>query len=354
MQPIFKIMATAPGQTSGRDMTALLADRLLSIRITDKAGMDSDEVEIALDDRDGAVALPARGARLQVSLGYQETGLTTLGSYRIDEIESSGPPQQITLRGRPSDLSGTVKAVRRHAWENVTLEQVVRDLAARNKLTPICSIKARIERLDQVNESDIHFITRIARQYDATASVKAGKLLVVPRGGQDKSVSGKAIPLLVLRRPDIKSWRYTVSDRNESGGASVKSHNKKTGKTLAVVVPDKDNPSAPVRTARHAVASAGRAGSSAKGALERSNRASGTLSLELAGRADLVAERKISLSGVKQGVDGQWVVDSVTHHFSTGGWSSSLELVISKAKLKKSRKPGRKKKPVKKLVTVTA
>jgi phage protein D len=354
MQPIFKIVATAAGQAIGRDITALLSDRLLSIRITDKAGMDSDEAEISLDDRDGAVALPARGARLQISLGYQETGLTTLGSYRIDEVESSGPPQQITLRGRPADLSGTVKAVRRHAWENVSLAQVVKEIAQRNKLTPVCTMKAKVERLDQVNESDIHFITRIARQYDATASVKAGKLLVVPRGGQAKSVSGKAIPLLVLHRADIKSWRYTLSDRNESGGVAVKSHNKKTGKTLEIIVPDKDNPSAPVRAARHSVPSAARAGASAKGTLERNNRSTGTLTLDLAGRADIVAERKISLSGVKQGVDGQWVVDTITHDFSAHGWSSSLELVISKAQLKKSRKPAKQKKPAKKLVSITA
>ena len=70
MKPVFKVLA------NGQDITALLADRLESLQVVDKAGLDSDELTITLDDRDGAVGLPARGAVLEVSLGYAETGLS--------------------------------------------------------------------------------------------------------------------------------------------------------------------------------------------------------------------------------------------------------------------------------------
>ncbi|MCG9084379.1 phage late control D family protein [Laribacter hongkongensis] len=340
MKPIFSVKLLPD-----TDLTSLLQDRLMSIRITDKAGLESDELDISLDDRDGAVALPKKGAELEVSLGYEETGLTRLGRYRIDEVECSGPPQQMTLRGRPADMAGSIKSTRRHAWEDTTLEAVVGDIAARNKLKPVCKVKASIDRLDQVNESDLHFLSRIARQYDATATVKGGQLLVLPRGGQTRSASGKALPVLVISREDIKSWRYSTNSRNAAGGVRAKSHNPKTGKTEEVLVPDPDNPIAPIRTVRHAASSKGAAGSKAKATLDAARRSTATLSFTLPGRADIVAERVASITGLKPGVDGQWPIESVVHAFSQSGWETSVECGAGKDQHKKraGKKAGKKK-----------
>ncbi|MBI3146475.1 MAG: late control protein [Pseudogulbenkiania sp.] len=335
------------------DITATLADRLISLRITDKAGLDSDELEISIDDRDGAVSLPARGAMLDVSLGYAETGLTRIGQYRVDEVESSGPPQMIVFRGRPANMSGQIKLPRRHSWEGVALEQVVKDIAARNKLKAVCKVKATVARADQMNESDLHFLTRLAAQYDGTATVKGGQILVLPRGGQAKSVSGKTLSTLVLYRKDIRSWSFKSSDRNAAGGAVVRHHDKKTGKTLSTLVPNPDNPDAPPRVVRHTAANKGAAGAAAKAASSRAARSEITLSITLAGRADVVAERKLRTVGIKDGVDHLWTVDSVTHDFSSGGWETSLELILNKkaASKKKGQKAGQKKqaKPLKRL-----
>ena len=345
MRPDFSITA------DGKNITALLRDRLISIRITDKVGLDSDEVEISLDDRDGAVAIPRTGAQLEVSLGYTETGLTRIGRYAVDEIESSGPPQMLIIRARPADMAGTLKSVRKHAWEGVTLAQVVQDIATRNKLKPVCQIKARVERLDQLNESDLHFITRVAKQYDATATVKGGQLLVLPRGGQQKNASGKPLPVIVLNRADIKSWRYTQSERDASGGVAVKHHDQRSGKTLTILAPDSDNPKAPVQTTRHTVPAKGRAAASAQGALKRSKRATKQLTLTLAGRADLVAERSIRASGIKPGVDGLYPAETVTQDFSHDGWITTVELSAGKTPPKKKATANKQKtaKPLQKL-----
>ncbi|OPG75672.1 late control protein, partial [Pseudomonas ogarae] len=60
MKPTFRIVA------DGKDITALINDRLLSLRTSDKPGMDSDDFELRIDDRDQAVALPTRGAGIEV------------------------------------------------------------------------------------------------------------------------------------------------------------------------------------------------------------------------------------------------------------------------------------------------
>jgi hypothetical protein len=346
MKPVFKVLA------NGQDITALLADRLESLQVVDKAGLDSDELTITLDDRDGAVGLPARGAVLEVSLGYAETGLARIGRYRVDEVKSSGPPQQVSFSGRPADMSGKIKQVRRGAWEAVSLESIVQAVAERNQLQAVCKVKATVARVDQMNESDLHFITRLASQYDATATVKGGKLLVLPRGGQAQSVSGKALPTIVLQRRDITSWSFAASDRNASGGAVVRHHDQSTGRTKSVLVPGRDDSAAPPRVVRHAAASPGAAAAAAKAVSNRSARSEITMGLTLPGRSDIVAERKLRTQGIKDGVDHLWTVDSVTHEFSSSGWELRVDLVLNKkADTAKGKKKGRKPKPPLKVLT---
>ncbi len=58
-------------QADGKDITALINDRLLLLRTTDKPGMESDDFELRIDARDGVVALPARGALIEVHRGVR-------------------------------------------------------------------------------------------------------------------------------------------------------------------------------------------------------------------------------------------------------------------------------------------
>ena len=78
MTPVFRIVA------DGKNITALINDRLLTLRTSDKPGMESDEFELRIDDRDGAVALPSRGASIEVFMGYAGQSLTRLGRYMVD------------------------------------------------------------------------------------------------------------------------------------------------------------------------------------------------------------------------------------------------------------------------------
>ena len=47
---------------NAKDVTANLRDRLLSLTLTDNRGFEADQLDIELDDADGQLALPVRGA----------------------------------------------------------------------------------------------------------------------------------------------------------------------------------------------------------------------------------------------------------------------------------------------------
>ena len=173
MTPTFRIVA------DGADITELINDRLLLLRTTDKPGMESNDFELRIDDRDSAVSLPSRGASIEVFLGYSGAALTRLGRYTVDEVELSGPPDTLVIRGKASDMRGSGKSTRSSSWESVSLASIVSDVAARKGWSPICPVTTTVSRADQLSESDFNFITRLARQYDCTAKVADGRLLVL-------------------------------------------------------------------------------------------------------------------------------------------------------------------------------
>jgi len=346
MTPIFRIVA------DGADITALINDRLLLLRTSDKPGMESDEFELRIDDRDGQVALPRRGAGLEIYLGYAETSLARLGRYVVDEVEVSGPPDSIVIRGKASDMRGSGKTIRNGSWENVPLSTIVSDIAARNGWQPACQVATKVPRVDQLNESDFNFLTRLAKQYDCTAKVADGKLLVMPRqAGQ--SASGQQFGAITLTRPDVSRWQFRLGDRNAHKAVAAKHQDKKTGKLAVVSLENDDVPDGlpAVHTDRHIHPNKSAAESAAKARLAAFNRSTAGVRLEMPGRTDIFAERPIIAQGFKVGLDGEYLADSVEQVYTQAGWSTTVE--CNGGKKGKAKAKGRKKKEEKPVKVVS-
>lgn len=344
MKPSFRIVA------DNKDITTLINDRLLLLRTSDKPGMESDEFELRIDDRDQAVSLPVRGAKIEVYLGYAQA-LARMGSYTVDEVEVTGPPDTITIRGKASDIRGSGKTTRSGSWEGVPLAQIVRDVAARNGWTPVCSVQAKVARIDQNNESDFNFITRLARLYDCTAKVADGKLLFMPHQAS-QSASGKALAMVTITKAEVSRYSFKFGDRGSQKAVKTKHQDKKSG-ALAVI--ELSNDEAPaglpaVHTDRHIYPDKGAAEQAAKARLAAFNRSTAAVRLEMVGRTDLFAERRINAQGFKPGLDGEFLVDSVEQVFTQSGWTTTVE--CNGGKQGKAKAAGKKKKQQKPLKVV--
>ena len=124
MTPAFRIIVDRH-----QDVTAAIRERLLSLRVSDEEGYNSDAVEIRLDDRGGTVELPRRGAELTVELGYDkvpeselrkgllEPGRVPMGRYTVDEVELSGPPATLAIRAKAADMRAALKQRRTRSWQ---------------------------------------------------------------------------------------------------------------------------------------------------------------------------------------------------------------------------------------------
>lgn len=338
MTPRFRVVA------DGKDITALINDRLLLLKTTDKPGMESDDFELRIDDRDSAVALPKRGAGIEIYMGYAETSMVRLGRYMVDEVEISGPPDTIVIRGKAGDMRGSGKTVRSGSWEDVPLSKIVADVAARNVWTPVCNVSTNVPRADQLSESDFNFITRIAKQHDCTAKVADGKLIVMTRDG-GTSASGKIFGAVTITRQDVSRWQFRLGDRNTHKAVATKHQDKKTGELKLISLDNADAPDGlpAVHTDRHIYPNKTAAEQAAKARLTAFNRSSASVRLEIPGRTDLFAERSVNAEGFKTGIDGEYLVDSVEQVFTQAGWSTTVECNggkkgKAKAKSKKTKK----------------
>lgn len=323
MQPAFKILA------DNENVTERIKQRLISLRISDSAGIDSDSLNLTLDDRDNAIHWPKIGAALDVSLGYEGVSLVPAGLFTVDEVQASGPPDQLVIRARAAEMLKNLHTQKTNSWDATTLGKIVETIAAKHKLEPAISARfagVDIPHIDQTSESDLHFLTRLAFQYGAEAKPAHGRLLFIERG-QGKAASGRPLDRIEVdrRRAQVPGafmdYRVTNAERNKYQKVIANWHDLSSGKRLPVAAGDGD----PVHSIKWVYANSAEAYSAAQARLEALQRGAATLSLSVIGEPRIRAETPLFLLNFREGVNGEWAARSVTHEISDGGAITRIE-----------------------------
>ncbi|NDJ58048.1 phage late control D family protein [Enterobacteriaceae bacterium 4M9] len=354
---------------NSEDITHNISDRLISLTMTDNRGFEADQLDIELDDSDGQVELPPRGAVLSLFLGWQGSALLGKGDFTVDEIEHRGAPDTLTIRARSADFRGTLNSRREQSWHDTTLDAVVTTIAQRNNLTASVADSLKtipVPHIDQSQESDAVFLTRLAERNGATVSVKAGKLLFL-KAGSAVTASGKPVPQMTLVRSDGDGHQFAIADRAAYTGVTAKWLHTKDPKPQKQKVTLKRKPkqqhlralqhpkATPVskkakakkeQEAREGEYMAGDAENvlalttvyatkaqamrAAQAKWDKLQRGVAEFSITLAlGRADLFPETPLRVSGFKRVIDEQsWLISRVVHSLGNNGFTTRLELEV--------------------------
>ncbi|VEB25889.1 Phage protein D [Actinobacillus lignieresii] len=215
-----------------KDISALITNRFISLTLTDSSGFEADQLDLLLDDSDGLLALPSRGAILALGLGWKNQALTFKGEYTVDEVEHSGTPDKITIRARSADLRGSLMNRYERSFHQKTIGEIVQQIALENKLTAKVGKQFEqqiINHVDQTNESSISFLQRLAKEYDAIATVKNGTLLFIA-SGKGKTASGADIPPVHITRSEGDSHRFNIAEGENFKAVKAYWHDTNTGK----------------------------------------------------------------------------------------------------------------------------
>lgn len=323
--PAFRILA------NDKDITAKIRERFRSLKLNDQAGVESDSVEITLADNtpDDPIKLPATGAELEIFLGYDQD-VTRKGLFVCDEIELSGFPGEMVIRGRAAPFEGTKKgrvdlqSHKTRSWSaGTTLGAVVKKIAGEHRLTPAIAAslaKIALPHIDQAHESDMNFLSRLARRYDAIAKPAGGRLVFVPRGDAS-TVSGANMPRVTLTPKDGGRFRVVIASRDSAGTCVAHYRDLDAGEHHEVTVGSGE----PVHRLRHPYKDKATAEAAARAKLRHKARAERTLSYTLPGRPELAAECLVTMQGFRDGVAGEWLVTKAEHYIGSEGYRTSFE-----------------------------
>ncbi len=338
---------------AGEDITQRIQPRLMELTLTDNRGMEADQLDLTLDDSDGMLDIPPRGARIHLSLGWSDTGLIDKGSYTVDEVEHSGAPDQLMIRARSADLRDGITTKKERSWHQTTVGAIVRKIAAENGYAPAISPDLENEavaHLDQTGESDANLLTRLAELFDAITTVKAGRLLFF-KIGRATTLSGLAIEPVFITREDGDQHRFSVADRDTYDAVKACYHDIKAGKKGEVTITVKEwqedklndkqkaqkkekqkitHSASNIKTLRHTYANLANATRGARSALEKLKRGAAGFNLTLArGRPEIFPERPANVSGWKPAIDAaDWLIAKVSHRLTPSGLTTALELEL--------------------------
>lgn len=328
----------------GTDLADKIAPRLLSLTLSEKREDDADEINLVLHNTDGLLQIPRAGIRLALALGWEAgadvpLGLVDKGRFKIDELELSGPPDQLSIRGRSADLTGALRKRETKTWRDTTLGSILGQIASRhNRFARIGGTlaDAAITVIEQEGKSDMAFVRDLGKRYDAVATWKDDYLLFLPIGSA-ATAAGAPLPGLVLTRRDGWGWSWREGQRESYKGVEAQWQDSAAGRRRTVKV---DGPastaasqgeSAPTepKKLKRVYASEAEARQAAQAAASRAARTPYQFSYDLA-IADpaIQPDMKVTLQGWNAAIDGTpWLVKTVETTFDGGsGLRQRVEL----------------------------
>ena len=321
--PIFRV------EVDGFDISPEIATRLMSLTVKDNRGLVVDSVDLELDDSDGLLAIPPKGAIIQVWLGWSNTGLIDKGKYKVDSTSHRGAPDVLSISAMANDVSEGLKQKRERSWENNTIQEVFEKIGAEYELKSVVNEKFAAKTIAYIaqNESDANLITRIADEYDAIATIKNAHLMLLPRGAS-QTVSGLSLPRTLITRADGDQHNYTngTGTDNVTGVKAFYYAEDKAKKLYVVVGDSEDNP----KEIRYVHRDKQTAELAANAEYNRCKRSAQKLTYSLAkGDPTLLPEQEFTFTGLKAEIDDIiWLGTNVTHSFSDSGFTTSIELEI--------------------------
>lgn len=353
---------------NGKPFNTDALSRIISISLTDKSGFEADELTVSLSDHDGALALPPKSAEITIALGYIETGIVDKGSYKITEVSWSGAPDTLHITAQSADTSDRFSEAKEKSWHKTSLKEIIESIAAANGYTPIIGKayqEEKIDHIDQSNESDAAFLSRLAERYDAIATVKHGRLLFVS-SGEATTASGQPLPTIRITRNSGDQYTFRYSNTESYNAVRAYYIDKQTGKKHEVVITEDnydpvkktvtttkqyktkrkdgkthktttkevteikqtDTTGKKIKTLRHTYQSPKTAATGARAAYKKLKRGAMEFDISLAvGRPDVAPESPVTLQGFKPEIDAEkWVGKETVHTLDGNGLTTAVKL----------------------------
>lgn len=311
----------------GTDVTSKLEPYLASLSLSDNAGTESDRLAIELAS--DKIPTPLAGAVLRLGLGFG-LELVDKGQFVVDEVSVSGPPRVISITASASPMdsrkqAGVLQSQKTRSWDTTTVGGMVEHIAGDHGLMPrigddLASIS--VDHLDQVNESDMSVLTRLAKRFGAVAKPAGGFLLFI-KEGEGKSASGKELKQIDLVPAQVSSYQFRFASRGKIGSVVASYTDVVSGQPTNITI----GSGSPVFNIVYPYPNREEAAKAAEARFNQVRSDADSVSLNLPATPNimaLVAEGKVNLSGFGDREDGQWRVKTLRWSLNGSGLQLSI------------------------------
>ncbi len=329
----------------GVNISQDIAPYLINFSYTDNSSDKADDISFTLEDKQRLWIedwFPMKGDKVRASIivhDWEEAGKTEslpCGIFEVDQIECSGPPNQVTIKGVSTLVSKPMRQERHtKAWENVKLSTIAGDAASKNGLElfwdspndPVFS------RRDQVEISDLEFLKTLANDYGINVKVTDTQLVCY-----DIDTYEAKEPVAEIQFGDRKLIRWSFS--NKSAGtykaAHLQYHDPVKNETIEVTEEGDSEGVGRVLEVNQKADNIQDAKRIARAKLEKANKKEISGNLTLMGDLRFVGASNITIIGFG-GFDGTYVIEKATHSVGDS-YTTKLDISMGKESKKEAHK----------------
>lgn len=321
----------------GVDISEDISKHITSFRYSDKSEDESDEIDITLEDTDALWRndwYPTKGSTIQCSIGAQSNNLVDCGTFSIDEVKLSGPPDTINIRALAAVLQKNIRTKKSSAHESKTLMQIAQYVAQANGFTIVGTVpNILIKRATQHRETDLHWLRRLSVEYGVVFSLR-GKQLIFTNIYNLESANS----VTQIKRADLISYDFTdkltqtykSASISYQGSASrdvikstyhVETQTNADGLKYDLIVKDD------VLVLHSKVETQPQADAKVKAALYRANTQQLTGSIRVIGNPLLVAGNNMDIINMGSAISAKYNIQQSVHEFTKdNGYETTCEI----------------------------
>lgn len=325
--------------------TPLFYSRLIKATIKDEEGQKSDTLTIELDDRGNVVPVPKKGTKLQVLLGYKETGLSDKGTFEVHGTElkgEAGNGEFVVIQAKGTALSAAKKLKEQGSEdfpEGTKLKEIAEKIAGRSgmnvRIDGNLGAFAFPDGAFRHMQSGLDFLGRLVERANGLMKI-SGDVIAISERGSGKNAAGKTLTPILIAKRDCTDWSHTPGDRPTHGKVSGTWIDQKTGKKKPVS--QETGLEGPLFGLREPFKTEAEAKKAVEAKAKELGRKSGTVNFTIPGTIGF-AGCDVIASGFRDEINGTWRAKSVEDTINggpSGKWVTKFDCTAPEGGKKKA------------------
>lgn len=333
----------------GVDITNDIAPYIISFTYNDNRSGEADSITVELEDTQAKFIgdwFPKRNSVMEASIRVKDwkssgdTNVLKCGIFEIDEIEASQGTVSIKGVSSPVTYAGRRESVTK-TWEKMQLKNIAQDIADKSGLLLNYTAAENPEfgRIDQTQESNLQFLTRLTHRSGLAIKIVDGKISIYNEIDAEKESAS-----LTISRTDktVRGWSFKTQSVNTYKSCEVSYFDPNTKALIEADAAEPDDmPSGQALKINTRVENKAEAEALAKSKLREANKREVTGSLDLIGDVRLLDGIVIQVEGFGT-FDGKYRVVTSAHSVSSSGYTTHVELESGPPSVRKGGKGERK------------